>query len=65
MYNWVVNIVPFVFCFKLKIDQKGLMGWLGWSKLLWVLFQPKKMAKKEYRGNEGLGLAWDRMKCPI
>ena len=37
------------------------MSWLGWVKLQRVLFQQKKMAKKGYCGNEGLGLAWDRM----
>ena len=26
------------FIFKFKIDQKGLMGWLGLLKLLWVFF---------------------------
>ena len=26
------------FCFKLRIDQKGIIRWLGWAKLWRVLF---------------------------
>ena len=32
------------------------------AKIARVLFSPKKMVKKGYYGDEGLGLVWDRIK---
>ena len=65
MFNWVGKKCLGSFCFRIKIDQKGLTRWLGLVKLLWVLFQLKKMVKKEYCSNEGLGQAWDCIRCSI
>ena len=50
MGEQTVSLVSF--CFKLRIDKKGLMRWLRLAKLLWV--------KKIYYENEGL--AWDCVK---
>ena len=56
----VKNLIKIAWClllFKFKIDQKGLMGWLGLVKIAVGSFR-----WKGYYGNEGLGLIWDCIK---
>ena len=56
----VKNLIKIAWClllFKFKIDQKGLMGWLGLVKIA-----VGSLRWKGYYGNEGLGLIWDCIK---